>query len=52
MSKASSFDDWNSLFEFVKMVNIVGVYEATQFGFFNRWQAVAEDEFWLLDAAV
>ena len=33
------------------MVNIVDFYAAAQTGLSNRWQAMAEDEFWLVGAA-
>ena len=50
--KASNIDNWNSLFEFMRMVNIVGLYMAMQTGLSNRWQAMVEDEFWLLGIEV
>ena len=45
ISKASNIDNWNSLFEFVRMLNIVDLCAAAQTGLSNRWQAIAEDEF-------
>ena len=52
ISKPSSIDNWNLLFKIVKMVNIVDLYAAAQTGLFIRWQAMAEDEFWLLSVVV
>ena len=49
----SPVDNWNSLFEFVRMVNIVGFYAVAQSGLSKKWRAIAEeDEFWLLGATV
>ena len=52
ISKALSTENWTSLLDVSRMVDIVGLYAAAQGGLYNKWRAMAEDEFWLLDAAV
>ena len=35
------------------MINVVvGLYTAAHAGLSNKWRAMAEDEFWLLDAVL
>ena len=50
--RASSINNWRSLFDYSRMINIVGVYVAEQTGLSNKWRSMAEDEFCLLSVAV